>query len=216
VLLIVFGSLGMAIFLFIPRLAGSQSWLPLRLGVYPTFMLFIASFQIAANWRKRLTCLDVESLRPTRRAPLQREWAISLTWDLLPPAFATAAIATLSFQLRDEWLSAFAWQALIAGWAEVVAMLVVLTGALWLASLAFTGIIVVIERPWLGLVIAFGVFFMGGVPFGALLGSLARRWHFVSDPGAALPLLLIPATVSAVVIVCMWRLWTQIDFDRRS
>jgi hypothetical protein len=82
--------------------------------------------------------------------------------------------------------------------------------------LAFTGIIVVIERPWLGLVIAFGVFFMGGVPFGALLGSLARRWHFVSDPGAALPLLLIPATVSAVVIVCMWRLWTQIDFDRRS
>jgi hypothetical protein len=206
----------MAIFLFIPRLAGSQSWLPLSLGVYPTFMLFIASFQIAANWRKRLTCLDVESLRPTRRAPLQREWAISLAWDLLPPAFATAAIATLSFQLRDEWLSAFAWQALIAGWAEAVAMLVVLTGALWLASLAFTCIIVVIERPWLGLVIAFGVFFMGGVPFGALLGSLARRWHFASDPGAALPLLLIPATVSAVVIVCMWRLWTRIDFDRRS
>ncbi len=219
VLTVVLGSLVLALGTWILPVispAHRQTLPPLRLGVYPTFTLFITSILIAYAWRKRLTCLDIESLRPTRRTSLQREWAASLASDLIPPALTAGAIATLSIQLRDQWFSPIAWQALIADWAQALFMLVLLSATLWLASLAFASIIVVIERQWLGLTIAFGTFFLGGIPFGALLGRLTRQMRVVPDPNVAIPLLLIPATVSAVAIVSAWRLWTRIDFDRRS
>ncbi len=218
VMAVVAGSIVIAIFPWILPVISPlfrQTPTPLRLGLYPTFVLFVVCIQIAFVWRKRLTCLDVESLRPISRTVLQREWAASLASDLIPPALTAGAIATLSFQLRDEWFSASAWQGLIPDWAETTSLLVFLSGALWLACLAFTSIIVVIEQRWLGLVIAFGMFLLGGIPFGALLGRSARQLQFDSDPSAAIPLMLIPAIVSAVIVACMWRLWTRIDFDRR-
>jgi hypothetical protein len=217
VLMVVSGSIVIAIFPWILMpVTPSAGRLTLPLGNYAAVTLLVTSISIAYAWRKRLTCLDVESLRPMRRTTLQCEWAASLASDLLPPALTAGAIATLSFELRDGWFSAIAWQALIAGWGEALAMLVLLSGALWLASLAFASIIVVIERHWLGLALAFGTFLLGGIPFGAMLGRLTRQMRFAPDPSAAIPLLLIPVTVSAVALICMWRLWTRIDFDRRA
>lgn len=189
---------------------------PAAYGVFPIVVLFTLCSQIFTIWRQRLCCLEVESLRPISRYQLQRDWAVAVICDLFPLVLMTGILVTLSIHLRGDWYSALAWRALLQDWPRVLGAMALYTGTLWLASLAVTSTFIVIERLWLGFVIGFGSLLLGGGTLAALSGVFSRTTRGAAGAYDILPLLWVPTIVSLMVIACMWRLWTRMDFDRRA
>jgi hypothetical protein len=179
-------------------------------------MFLMLCGQIATVWRKRLTCLDVESLRPISRSVLQRDWAIALAMDLLVPAILVGLVSTLALQLRGDWRSSEAWRLLVSNWPEILASFTALSAVLWVVTIAFTSLATIIERAWLRIVVLLSTLTASGAAFGLLLALSTDLRRRAIEPVEILPLLWLPTVASLIVIACMWRLWKRIDFDRRS
>jgi len=194
-----------------------------KAGVSPTvvvvlslIMFLMGCGQIATVWRKRRTCLDVESLRPISRSVLQRDWAIALALDLLVPAILVGLASAVALQLRGDWRSSEAWRLLVSNWREILVSFAILSAVLWLVTIAVTSLATIIERLWLRVVVLLSTLTASGAAFGLLLALSTDLPRRSIEPVEILPLLWVPTVVSLIVIACMWRLWTRIDFDRRS
>ncbi len=196
----------------VPGAAASGS----LVAVLSLIMFLMVCGQIATVWRKRLTCLDVESLRPISRSMLQRDWAIALALDLFVPAILVGLVSAVALQLRGDWRSSEAWRLLVSNWREILVSFAILSATSWVVTIAVTSLATIIERAWLRVVVLLTTLTASGAAFGLLLALSTDLPRRAIEPAQILPLLWVPTVVSLIVIACMWWLWTRIEFDRRS
>jgi hypothetical protein len=209
-------SFGAALGMYAVSVNRSEAAFRANLCFVPVMLLFATCGQAASGWRKRLSCLDVESLRPISRSTLQREWTISLLLDLLPGAAIVGVLTALMLHINLTAISLRDWQAVISDWPGVLATSIFFSIAIWIITTGLCSLLVVVERTWLRLTLALGLLIACAIvvgPQAAWTTELPRR-DLV--PEEYIPLLWLPSIMCAIVAAGMWNMWTRIDFDRRS
>ncbi len=215
-LFILYFPIGVAPVLFTLAQARDEMMVKVNLWVIPLFLLLLITGQVALVWRRRVTCLAVESLRPISRSVLQRQWALAMLLDLFVPSLSLSLLVAVASQLNLSSFRLGGWYMAVPGWQNLLAAAVILTVTLWIISAAVCSLAIVIERQWVRLALflplllasclglGFFVTHRTGIPLGSV-----TAWD-------VLPLLWAPVMLYAAVLAWMWRQWTRIDFDRSS
>lgn len=186
-----------------------------NLWFVPLILLLMVCGQVALVWRKRVTCLDMESLRPLSRSMVQGDWAIALLLDLLAPSAIVGLVIAVVSQLDLNAIGLGAWLLALPGWQSLLGAFVILAPALWAATAATCAVQVVVERQWVRLMLAVPFILVNSAGLGLLLAFRAGGPSRNLTAWDVLQLLWLPSLLSLLVLAWMWRMWTRIDFDRR-
>jgi len=182
----------------------------------PLIMLLMICGQVALKWRQRLTCLDVESLRPMSRSVVQRDWAIAMLLDLLPSAAIVGLVVGVASQVDLNAMELGNWLRVLPAWPNLLGAFVFLTAVLWMITAAACSLLVVIERQWMRLALTVLLLLMNSVGMGFLLAFRPGGPPRNLTAWDVLPTLWLPLVTGALVLAGMWHRWVRIDFDRRS
>jgi hypothetical protein len=216
ILLITFGSVAGAYFMQGFNPGTDRSALKINVWLLPLVLLVMVVGQIAFIWRKRVASLDVESLRPIARSTLQRDWALALLLDLATPSLAVGLFVALATSVDLGALELGIWRAALPDWRTVLLAAAVLTAVAWIVTAAVATLAVVIERAWVRLIAFLSLLALCSLGPGIALGLRVSNSPVPIGLWDVLPLLWMPTVLCALVAVWMWRMWTRIDFDRRS